>query len=252
MTEHDREYLMSLEKGLAIIEAFAHSRAPLTLTKAAEITGHSKPSVRRCLLTLCRLGFATQSGRQFLLAPRVLRLTHAYVESDPLTRLAQPVLEIASERTRESTSLAVLDYQDAVFVARATHRRILSVGLGVGARLPVYCSATGRVLLAGQPKAHVEFLLNRMSRPALTANTITRVRDVVREVQLARQRGYAISDEELELGVRSIAVPILSSSGATIAAVSVSVASTRMSRAQVEEKLLPELLTAARSLSGRV
>src|SRR5258707_14990793 len=107
-------------------------KGPLTVTQAAEITGHPKGSVRRSLLTLCRLGYATQDGYSFVLAPRALRLGYAYVVSDPLTKVAQPILEITSERTQESASIAVLDLQDAVFVARSTHRRSLSSGLGVG------------------------------------------------------------------------------------------------------------------------
>lgn len=250
--ESDGDYVMSLEKGLAVMEAFAQSRAPMTLSEAARITGHSKPSVRRSLHTLCRLGFAVQAGRTFSLAPRALRLAHAYVASDPLTRLAQPVLESASERLRESTSLAVLDYQDSVIVARATHRRSLSAGLSVGARLPVYCSATGRVLLAGRPRDEAEFLLSRMSRPALTPRTVTRLRDVLREVQAARQHGYSVADEELEAGLLSIAVPVRAGGGAVVAALSVAVSSGRLSREQLEQRMLPTLQAAAADLARAV
>ena len=138
MTTKDLEYVMGLEKGLAVMEAFGDSKSPLTLTQAAEITGHSKASVRRSLLTLCKLGYARQTGRQFQLAPRALRVGHAYVLSEPIAKVAQPILDITSERTHESASIAVLDSQDAVFVARSTYRRSLSSGLGVGARWPAY------------------------------------------------------------------------------------------------------------------
>lgn len=246
----EREYVMGLEKGLSIIEAFGIARGPLTLTEAAEITGHTKASVRRCLLTLCKLGYAQQSGRDFRLGPRALRLGHAYVASDPLTKVAQPILEMTSERTHESASVAVLDVQDAVFVARSTHRRSLSSGLGVGARLPAYCSATGRVLLSAAPKEHVAFMLNRVSRPALTPHTLTDVRAILREIALARTQGYAINDEELEIGLRSIAVPIRTGRGELIAALSLSVATNRMSRDEVIARLLPELETARRSFAA--
>ncbi|MFA7556221.1 MAG: IclR family transcriptional regulator C-terminal domain-containing protein [Hydrogenophaga sp.] len=246
MEIEEKEYVMGLEKGLTIIEAFGHRKAPMTLTQAAEITGHTKASVRRCLLTLCKLGYVAQTGRQFQLAPRALRLGHAYVSSDPLTKVAQPILEMTSERTKESASLAVLDAQDAVFVARSTHRRSLSSGLGVGARLPAYCSATGRVLLSAQPKAYVEFLLNRMARPAFTPHTLTSMKDVLREIHLVQKRGYAISDEELEIGLRSIAVPVRNAAGDVIAALSLSVLTSRMTREAVIDELLPEMETARR------
>ncbi len=245
----EREYVMGLEKGLAIIEAFGLRRGSLSLTQAAEITGHTKASVRRCLLTLCRLGYAVQDGRQYRLAPRVLRLGQAFVASEPLARVAQPFLEMASERTRESASIAVLDSQDAVFIARSAPRRSLSGGLGIGSRLPAYCSATGRVLLGAQPREHVTFMLNRMARPALTPHTQTAVQDILREIDQALRVGYSISDEELEIGLRSIAVPIRNGRGELIAAMSLSVATSRLTRQQTIEQLLPELEAARRNFA---
>lgn len=249
-SKEEKEYVMGLEKGLAIIEAFGISKGPLTLTRAAEITGHTKAAVRRSLITLCKLGYAQQDGRDFKLAPRSLRLGHAYVASDPLTKVCQPILEMTSELTRESASIAVLDSQDAVFVARSTHRRSLSSGLGVGARLPAYCSATGRVLLSELPAADVKFMLNRMARPALTPHTCTDVREIMKRVALVRTHGYALSDQELEIGLRSIAVPIRNGRGELIAAMSLSVATSRMTAEQVVEKLLPEMETARRNFAS--
>ena len=170
--------------------------------------------------------------------------------SDPLTKVAQPILEMTSERTHESASIAVLDSQDAVFVARSTHRRSLSSGLGVGARLPVYCSATGRVLLSERKPAEVEFLLNRMSRPSLTPHTRVSTREIMREIALVRSNGYAASDEELEIGLRSLAVPVRTGRGELIAAMSLSVSTSRMTRDQMIERLLPELETARRSFAS--
>ena len=248
--ESEPEYVMGLEKGLSIIEAFGMKKGPLTVTQAAEITGHTKGSVRRSLLTLCRLGYATQDGYSFVLAPRALRLGYAYVVSDPLTKVAQPILEITSERTQESASIAVLDLQDAVFVARSTHRRSLSSGLGVGSRLPAYCSATGRVLLSGRPPAEVRFMLNRMARPALTPHTLTTITSIMKEIEFVGRHGYAIIDEELEIGIRSIAVPIRNARGEMIAAMSLSVSTSRMTREGVVEHLLPELESARRHLAA--
>ncbi len=241
--------MIALEKGLAVIEAFGLLRGPATLTQLAQITGHTKASVRRCLLTLRELGYVGQDGRQFRLASRALRLGHAYVASDALTKVAQPILELTSERTRESASIAVLDSQDAVFVARATHRRSLSTGLEVGARLPAYCSATGRVLLAQMRKEDVRFLLNRMSRPALTPRTRTGLRDIQQEIDRARQQGYAIVDEELEIGLRSIAVPLRTGHGELVAALSLSVTTHRMTPEAMIDKLLPEMEAARRQFA---
>jgi IclR family pca regulon transcriptional regulator len=246
----DREYVMGLEKGLAIIEAFGQVRGPLSLTQASTITGHTKAAVRRSLLTLCRLGYAEQDGRQFRLAPRALRLGHAYVLSNGLAKVAQPILEMTSERTQESASIAVLDVQEAVFIARSTRRHSLSGGLGIGTRLPAFCSATGRVLLSAQPAANVAFILNRVTRPALTPRTRTATRDILREVALARARGYGICDEELEIGLRSIAVPIRNARGELLAAMSLSAATSRMTKEQLVTRLLPELETARRTLAA--
>jgi IclR family pca regulon transcriptional regulator len=163
-----------------------------------------------------------------------------------LTQVAQPILEMTSERARESASIAVLDSQDVVFVARATHRRSLSTGLEVGARLPAYCSATGRVLLAEMRKEDVRFLLNRMSRPALTPHTRTSLRDILQEIDRARQQGYALADEELEIGLRSIAVPLRTGRGELVAALSLSVTTQRMTRDEMVEALLPEMEDAQR------
>jgi IclR family pca regulon transcriptional regulator len=246
----DRDYVIALEKGLAIIEAFGQLRGPATLTQIAEVTGNTKASVRRSLHTLCKLGYAYQVGRQFQLAARTLRLGSAFVVSDELTRLAQPILEMTAERTKESASMAVLDAQDVVFVARATHRRSLSVGLSAGARLPAYASATGRVLLAGHPKDWALFILNRMRRPALTAKTLTKVTDVMRQIELVNHQGYALCDQELELGLRSIAVPIKNRQDQTVAAISLSVATSRMDIPTLIEKLLPELEAAKQKFSA--
>lgn len=245
----DKEYVMGLEKGLLLIEAFGVSNSPLTLSEAAEITGHSKASTRRALLTLVKLGYARASGRRFSLEPRTLRLVHAYVNSTPLTKVAQPILEVTSERTRESASLAVLDSQFVVFVARSTQRRSLSFGLGIGARLPAYCSATGRVLLAGLGDEEIEFRLQRMSLQVLTPKTKTDPALIMKEVHAARQFGYSVSDEELEPGLRSIAVPVRNGKGELLGAMSLAVATSRMSRDDLVTKLLPELEVARRTFA---
>ena len=244
----DKEYVAGLEKGLAIIEAFGIRHGPLTLSEAAEITGHSRASARRSLLTLQKLGYVESEGRHFRLAPRVLRLGHAYVTSTSMSKLVQPILEATSERTQESSSFAVLDGTDVVFVARAATRRSLSNGLGLGSRLPAYCAATGRVLLAALPPEEAERLLKRMARQPLTPHTRTEISDLMALLEQVRAQGYAVCNEELELGVRSIAVPIRDATGKTVAAISLVASASRHSLESMIVNLLPELGSARQRL----
>lgn len=248
----DKEYVMGLEKGLLLIEAFGVSNAPMTLSQAAEITGHSKASTRRLLLTLVKLGYARCDGRMFSLEPRTLRLVHAYVHSTPLTKVAQPILEFTSERARESASLAVLDSQFVVFVARSTRRRSLSFGLGIGARLPDYCSATGRVLMSSLSDVEITYRLGRMARPALTPHTKTEPEAILEDIRWIRKYGFSVNDQELELGLRSIAVPVRNGSGELVAAISLSVTTSRMSLDDMVNKLLPELEVARRTFESQL
>lgn len=249
-TSEEKEYVAGLEKGLAIVEAFGIANRALTLSEAAEITGHSRASARRSLLTLRRLGYVEWDGKLFTLAPRVLRLGHAYVTSTSLAKIVQPTLEAISERIHESSSLAVLDSTDVVFVARAATRRSLANGLGLGSRLPVHSAATGRVLLAALPETEAEQRLKRMARSQLTPHTRTEVPVLMALLEEVRHQGYAISNEELELGVRSLAVPIRDAQGRTIASMSVVSATARRTVDNMIDYLLPELESARRMLTS--
>jgi IclR family pca regulon transcriptional regulator len=246
----DKEYVAGLEKGLSIIEAFGILNRPLTLSEAAEVTGHTRASARRSLLTLQRLGYVESDGKLFRLAPRVLRLGYAYVTSTATAKIVQPVLETISERTHESSSLAVLDGSDVVFVARAATRRSLSNGLGLGSRLPAYCAATGRVLLAALQPEDAEQRLQRSRRVPLTPYTRTDLDTLLAVLDDVRQQGYAISDEELELGVRSIAVPVRDSSGRIIASMSLVASVRRRTLDDMLETQLPQLESARRMLAA--
>lgn len=249
-TSEEKEYVAGLEKGLAIIEAFGICNRPLTLSEAAEITGHSRAAARRSLLTLQSLGYVQSDGKYFRLAPRVLRLGYAYVSSTTLSKIVQPTLEAISERTRESSSLGVLDGSDVVFLARAATRRSLSNGLGLGSRLPAHCAATGRVLLAALPPEEAERRLMRMARNQLTPHTRTGIPDLLILLQEVRAQGYAVSDEEIELGLRSIAVPILDAGGQTVASMSIAASTSRRTLENMLEKILPELESVRRMLAA--
>lgn len=237
----EKEYVAGLEKGLSIIEAFGIISKPMTLSEAAELTGHSRASARRSLLTLQKLGYVELEDRHFRLAPRVLRLGHAYLTSTALAKTIQPTLEAISERTKESTSFAVLDGLDVVFVARAATRRSLSNGLGLGSRLPAYGAATGRVLLAHLPSEEAKLRLSRMARNKLTPHTRVDVADLIAYFGEVRRQGYAVSDEELELGVRSLAVSVSDRTGQTVGAISIVSSISRRSLSDMIDNLLPEL-----------
>lgn len=245
----DREYIAGLEKGLAVIEAFGRRKSALTITEVSDAALMSRAAARRCLRTLHHLGYADFDGKYYRLASRVLRLGHAYLSSNTLPRFVQPVIEAASERTDRSISVAILDRADVVVVARAHVRRSLADGIGIGSHLPAYCSANGRVLLSAFPDQKILALLGRKPLPRLTAHTKTRPRDVLAEIKAARMRGYATNEQEVELGVRTIAVPIRARSGDVTASLSMSAPVGDFDRAGLI-KLLPELDVARRRIES--
>lgn len=247
--EHDREYIAGLEKGLAVVEAFADRQRPITVTEAAEFANVSRASARRCLRTLEQLGYAERDGRYFRLSPRALRLGHAYLASTPLVRIAQPIIEATCERTRRSISIAVLDFNRVVIVARSYVQRSLSSGLGVGSWLPVYCSANGRILLSGLPDGQIEVMLKGMRRTKLTRRTIVAIPDIMADVRAIRSRGYAATDEEVELGLWTVAVALRNRSGGVVASLSMSCIGGSADRKQLL-KALPDLQATAIRLSA--
>lgn len=241
----DREYVAGLEKGLSIIEAFSRRQSALTVSEASELAGISRAAARRCLRTLQHLGYADYDGKYYRLAPRALRLGHAYVMSNPLPRFVQPIIEATSERTQRSITVAVLDRGEVLVIARAHVRRSLASGLGIGSRLPVHCSANGRVLLSTLPDPTVEQLLKQVPARRLTAHTKVQSKDVLKAIKAVRTNGYATNEQEVELGVRTIAVPIRDRAGMVVASLSMSAPVGDTSRDALL-KLLPEL-QAARS-----
>lgn len=243
-----RDLLGGLSRGLAVIEAFDHGRPRASIAEIARATGLTRASARRCLLTLVALGYAESDGRGFRLTPRVLRLGGAWLSSASLPELLQPQLEAVREATGESCSAAILDGAEVVYVARASTRRIMSVSLSVGSRLPAHCTALGRALLSALPEGSMEQLLAGLTPEALTAHTRTTRPAIRAAVAEARARGYALVEEELELGLRSLAVPVRDQRGRCVAAMNIGVQTARASDAVVEQKLLPALLAAAAEL----
>jgi IclR family transcriptional regulator, pca regulon regulatory protein len=235
------EGMAGLAKGLAIIEAFGTSRPQLSISEAAQLTATSPASARRCLLTLEGLGYLSFDGKFFRPTPRMVRLGAAYLETAPLALLARPHVIAAREALGESVSVAVLESDESVFVARADAERIVSAGVRLGARLPAHASATGRVLLAGLPDAEVDAVLRRADLRATTENTLTTTEDIRARVQRAREEGVAYTDEELELGIRTMAVPVRDSAGRVQAAMSAAAFASRTTLTDMQATFLPVL-----------
>jgi IclR family pca regulon transcriptional regulator len=244
------ELMGGFAKGLSVIEAFGQSHERLTISEAARLTGLDRATARRCLLTLVDAGYASHDGKFFALTPRILRLGYAYLSATPLPRQLQFFLEELSEATQESCSAAILDGTEIVYIARASQRRVMSVGLSVGSRLPAYCASMGRVLLAALPDEQMLDILRRTDRKALTPKTLTSVEALAEEIARVRQQGYALINEELELGLRSIAVPILDSSGRTVSALNTGVQAGRASCKHMIQNFLPRLLELQKTLAN--
>jgi IclR family pca regulon transcriptional regulator len=248
----DRSFVASLQKGLDVLLCFDRAHPKLTVSDAARLSGLSPASARRSLLTLHALGYLTHDGKLFWMQPKVLLLANAYLASRPTPNLVQPLLDSLAERTRESASIAKLMGDHSIIIARSTARRSLTVGLRIGSSLPAYCSATGRVLLAGLAPRESAARVRAMTLEALTPRTATTVPAVLAQVEAARAGGYAVSDGELEVGVRSLAVPVFNRAGATIAALSIAVRADRMTMAEVQAAFLPALRRAQARLRERL
>jgi IclR family pca regulon transcriptional regulator len=234
--------MLGLEKGLAVIACFDAAHPRLTIADVARMTGLSRATARRCLITLARIGYAETDGRHFALTPRVLQLGYAYLSSTPLTAVLQNALERLSEEIGESSSASLLDGRDIVYVARAATKRIMSVGLSVGSRLPAYCTSMGRVLLAALPEEEARRRVEASDRRALTRATATTVEAVMARVAAARSAGYAVIDQELEVGLTSIAVPVIDREGKVVAAINVGTQATRFPPGVIVAEILPKLL----------
>ncbi len=244
----DKETIAGFAKGLRVIEAFDAGRPQLTITDVAGLTGLERATARRCLLTLVRDGYADYDGKFYRLTPKVLRLGFAYLSSTPLPRLVQPFLEQLATATGESCSAATLDGAEIVYIARASQRRVMSIGLSVGSRLPAYCSSMGRVLLASRPDKERRALLDALPREKLTPRTLTGMDKLLAAVEQARADGFAAIDQELELGLRSIAVPVIDASDKVVAAINVGAQAERVNIPAMRERFLPLLKRAQTEL----
>jgi IclR family pca regulon transcriptional regulator len=246
------EFSEALARGLKIIAAFAPDRRQMTLSDIAEHVDLPRATVRRALFTLTRLGYAETNGRLFRLAPRILTLASTYLVSNGISTLLQPSCERLSAAASEACSVAVLDGEDVVMIAHAAPTRFADVSPGAGFRLPAFSSALGRVLLAGLADDALDAFLKTLKPLALTPHTVTDKRALRRLVLAARRAGFALADQEAELGFRSIAVPLRRYDGKPIAAMNIGARIERASAATMRATFLPLLLRAADELQPQL
>jgi len=248
----DPNFMTSLARGLAVIQGFTQQKRSLTIAQLSHRTGIPRAAVRRCLYTLGKLGLVgSEDGKTFSLRPKILSLGHAYLSSSTLASAAQPLLDRVSERLDESSSIALLDGDDILYVARSSiTRRIMSVDLSIGTRLPAYCTSMGRVLLASLSMQELAAHLKRVKLVAHTPRTLIAPERIRKALLAAAEEGYAIVDQELELGLRSIAVPVRDLTGRVVAAMNISTQASRVPVADLTKRFLPELNSAAAELSS--
>lgn len=244
----DPDFMTSLGRGLVVLSVFSQHPREVTMSQISTETGISRAAVRRVLYTLEKLGYVGEQGRGFVLLPRVLGMGGAYVASSSMTAAAQPVLDALRDDVHESCSLGVLDGDDVLYVARAETVRIMSIGLRAGSRLPAYCTSMGRVLLAALPQDTLESYLERNPLRPRTERTVTRMDEFLDTLDRVRRDGVALVDQELEIGLRSIAVPVHARSGAVVGALNIGTQAGRVSLGVMQSQLLPRLREAAQRL----
>lgn len=242
-------YVQSFARGLEVIRSFSASAPRQTLTEVAGRSGLSRAGARRILLTLEALGYVRSDGKLFSLSPRILDLGFAYLSSMPIWDLAEPVMETLVEQVKESCSAAVLDGTDIVYVLRIPTHKIMSISLGVGSRLPAYCTSMGRMLLSALPQDEMMACLEASDRTARTRHTVTGVAELATRIAQVRKQGWSLVNQELEEGLVSMAAPITNRSGQTVAALNISGQANRTSAKVMQDTMLPPLLFAAHTIS---
>ncbi|PYE23376.1 IclR family transcriptional regulator [Rhizobium sp. PP-CC-3A-592] len=249
METKQSDMMGGLAKGLRVIEAFTVDTPRLSISEAAAIAGLDRATTRRCLLTLAEHGYCAYDGKFFTVTPRVLRLGTGCLATMPLPRIVQPWLDDLSEKIGQSTSVAILDESEIVYVARAAQRKVMSIALMPGSRLPAYCTSMGRVLLAALPEDIARSLLGAAQLAQRTPHTMTAVERLMTELETVRAQGYAAVSEEVELGLRSIAVPIVNARGQVVAALNTGFPASSETMETVAQAFLQPLLHVRKELS---
>jgi len=247
----DPNFMTSLARGLLVIQSFSPQTPQMSISQLSVKTGLSRAAVRRCLYTLSKLGFAgVEDGSRYALRPRMLTLSNTYSTSNSLSTAAQPILERMSANLRESFSVATLDGDEIVYIARSAVSRVMSDDLHIGSRLPAYCTSMGRVLLAYLPAEELELYLGRVELTPHTARTVSSVEKLRLALRNVRRHGYALVDQEYEIGLRSLAVPVYSPAGRVVATINLSGSAPRISVYEMQTRFLPHLRTAATELGA--
>lgn len=245
-------YVQSLARGLEVIRSFSADAPRQTLTEVAERAGLTRAGARRILLTLQTLGYVHHDGRLFQLTPRMLDLGFAYLSSLPFWNLAEPVMEALVAEVKESCSAAVLDGTDIVYVLRVPTQKIMRINLGVGSRLPAYCTSMGRMLLAGLPESELRQRLQDSQPVARTQATVVDIDELMNRIAQVRQQGWSLVDQELEEGLISMAAPIKDRQGQTLAALNISGQANRSNAQVMQDTMLRPLLAASQTISRMV
>lgn len=250
----DPNFMTSLARGLAVIRGFSQEQRRLSIAQLSQKTGIPRAAVRRVLYTLGRLGYvASDDGRQYALQPRLLNLGHAYLSSTPLVIVAQPFLDRVSEAVGdESCSLAILEGDDILYLARSVTSRIISISLNVGSRLPAYATSIGLVLLASLAKPDLDSYLARVRIVRFTDRTPASPAALRRLLDDVREQGYAMADQLMEVGVVSIAVPVRDLSGRVVAGINVIAQTGRNPAGDLPARCLPPLRAAAETLASQL
>ncbi|MDZ7762502.1 MAG: IclR family transcriptional regulator C-terminal domain-containing protein [Desulfovermiculus sp.] len=248
---HSKYYLQSLAKGIQVLKVISQSSKPIGITEIARKLNTNNATVSRICYTLSYLGYITKDiQKRWRLTPKVLVFGYAAINSQGWLQTAQHYLEELSERTGETTNLSVMEGGDIIYVCRVDTRRILPYDIRLGTTLPVHCTSMGKVLLAFRPEEKIQDVVGAIDFVALTHNTITSKDAYLKELETVRTKGYAVNDEELSVGLRSVAAPVLDSQGWSMAALNIAVSTTRMSRDQLESEMVPLLLNTAKDIES--
>ena len=248
----DKEFMTTLAKGFMVLGLFGRDHPNLTLSEAATATDLSRATARRVLRTLTVLGYVEQQGRQFSLAPGILKLGFSYLATQNWIERARPLMKEMSERFHESCSAAILQGTDAIYVARVPAGRIMSVAISIGSRLPAFHTSIGRAQLGFLDDDEIWRRLRSLRIESYTPSTITDVQALFERVCADRDQGFSIVDEELERGLRSIAVPVVDRAGQAVGALNLSTHSTRTTRNEMREHFLPVLRATADQISASI
>jgi len=250
MTPPEAPNVQSLVRGLSVIRTFNADHPRQTLAQVAESTGLARATARRFLHTLVTVGYAGTDGTEFWLTPRVLELGYSYLSGLGLPAIAQPRLEELSRHIGESSSLSVLDGNDVVYVNRVPVRRIMTVSITIGTRFPAYATSMGRVILAGLSSEELDAYLADVELRPLTPATLVDVPSFRAELTRIREQGFAIVDQELEPGLRSLAAPVHSPSGRVVAAVNISTQTVVHDLEELHDRFLPALIDTAELITA--